>query len=642
MSNPPGINQPGYDPENPPPYSINPFPVTITPPGEGKSPFNEATGIGQTPPGPGPELLPDPSQGGGTNTAPVDDANQATITSQFMADHIKNLRLGGQAAPDPNTVKPEGVNYNPYGGKERFDETFDAGPARLAQAFRDSSDAQGQRSEALKSHYEKEIADSTQRLAAEKAQREQDNTEVQNHQAQLEHATTQYTNDLADQNKFWANPGNIISAIAFSLMPIGGGDPAMGAKLINAAIDRDMANRRNLADMHLGELRSNVGTYRKLAEDHRVGDALAESEAHRVAATEVQRIMSQFESPIAKAQGEAIIQDQMMRTQQARAHAYNQLYNSPQFINKRLMAGYAKGGESDYRPLDSTSGPTTRPTTAVQGTIAGTPSTANDKGRTVQLSASDMAKTADPKLGLRALAENRLPGGMDAADFIQASVASQAAVKAKVNYIPTDRNDPHFAAYENAKNDIVEASLKDLSSKAEPLAKIASSKNIVARLQTEMGIIERSVKDPNAFIGQLRNWTPDQFSAWYNTTMAKNEGEPNNPAQKRAKEVGEAARHFNQLSNMAKNAYIHEMSGGSVTSNEEGRMGQVIHGGADWHQLKGFVQARGGQINDEENSILGTLTPTAALIYRANQGIRPSTGVPTAGVPAPPFSSSHR
>ncbi len=586
-----------------------------------------------------PELLPPPpSAGGGTVTDPALNSVTGGMTAEELLSHITNSRLGARPA-DNTTVMKEGRNFNPEGGLDEFTKTYETDPALLQQAFADSAKAQSDRAIALSGHYQKTKQSDEEKVAAMMAQRQQDADEIKNRQAQLEQATTYYSNDLANQGKFWQNPGNIVSAIAFSLMPVWGGDPAMGAKLINQAIDRDMANRTRLADMHLGELRSNIGSYRKLAEDRQAGDMLALSEAHRIAAMDVERIMQQFQSPIAKANGMAVIQDLNLKSQKEKVAALARMYNAPRFTDKRLMGGLAKGHPGDYAPIGAETGtpatnPATLPKMAVQGTIAGTPSTANDKGPTVKLSARDIAMFSSPEQTLKAAVEKRLPGGMSEADALQHVVAVRAAVQSKLGYIPGP-GDPINPTFEDKKDEIVHGAVKSLETKAEPLAKIAQSKNVIGRLQQEMGVIENSVADPNKFIGQIRNWTPDRFSSWYQSTLAKNQGEPNSPAAKRDRAVAEAARHFNQLKDMATNQYIKENAGSAVSSTEEGRVGQVINGGADWHQLKGFVSARGGAINDEEDTILGTVPAIASLYYRVNKGILPGTAVATPGTEAP-------
>ncbi len=276
-----------------------------------------------------------------------------------------------------DVVQGEGSNFLPTGGKSDFDETYVAGPQRLAEAQKEVGRLSANKSEAIGQQYERSAQQATEAMAANKARRASEDQEIAARQQNLDKAVQHYSNDLADQGKFWTSPGNIISAIAFSLMPIFSNDPAIGAKLINQAIDRDMTNRKDLANMHLGELRSNLGTYRKLAEDHNVGDQIAQSEAHRLAALEIERISAQFESPIAKQKAQAMVEDQLMRAGQVRQTAFNHYnYNTVRRLDPRVASAFeAPGKAGNTDAWKSFTIPSSSPGKQVGGTIAGTPST---------------------------------------------------------------------------------------------------------------------------------------------------------------------------------------------------------------------------------------------------------------------------
>lgn len=586
---------------------------------------------------------PPPSPGGGTETSANDDSMQAALAGQGVINAITNPIPGGGKGPT-DVVQSEGEDYLPIGGTEgakSFDRAYVSGPRKLAEAFEASGKAQSDRAEALKSHYERQAADETQRMAVIQARQKEDNDQMMLRQRELDSATTKYSDDLANQGKFWENPGNVVSAIAFSLMPIFSNDPTIGVKLINQAIDRDMSNRRHLADMHLGELRSNVANYRKLAQDRQAGDLLAQSEAHRIAAMDVERIAQQFESPISRAKAQAIIQDQNIRMEQARQQAYSHyIYNAPRRMDPRIAKGFATGVDGAWSPFgQAPAGPVLKPGSqgyAVQGSIGGTPSTANETGKS--LTVPEMAQAAristNPNEAARAIVEGRIPGGWTPIQFMQASVARQASAETGLG--PGDK------AYEVAKKQIVDKAMASVSPAiSEQLNKTTQQRDNIARLQRDMDIIGRSTKDPNAFMNMVTNPAePQAFANWYNTTKQRLQSvDPANPAAKREREVFEAAQRFHQMSMMGVVEYYHAMAGANQSPGEEARLQQIIHSRSSWQEMNNFVNARSTALQSEYRTSLAHVHPIAQMVLSAQFGIGQSKPVNSVGI-APPLTAS--
>ncbi len=580
---------------------------------------------------------PEPTKGGGTFLTANDERLSGLIAGQTAEDKVFNAQLHGGARGPGDVVQDEGENYLPFGGvegKQRFNRAYD--PSKLAKAFDDSSKAQGEKAEELKAHYEKQIADETQRMAVIKARRAEDSQQIEFQQKQLENKTRQYTDDLANQGKFWENPGNIISAISFSLMPIFSNDPAIGVKLINQAIDRDMNNRRNLADMHLGELRSNIGTYRKMAEDRQAGDMLAQAEAHRVAVLDVERISQKFASPIAKAQAEAIIQDQAMRYEQLRGQAFARIHNDPRRMDPRIRAGFAKGVEGAWSPYGTNPAPTIpkgSPGSAVQGSYDGTATTASTTGKS--LTPQQSAILSDPKQTVKAVLDGRVPQGEDVGDFLQKSIERQAKA---MSGFRDDVSTPEKATlFEQKKAELREKAKKEMDpATSAMMVKNAQERNGTEQLQRDLDIIGRSEKDPNKFIGMIRNWAPEKMVNWYNSIKLKAQNEPGNPAVAREQAKFEAANRLHQLFMMGVVDYYHSKAGANQSPGEEGRLSQIIKSDAAYQEMVGFVHARSSQLNADEKAALSGLSPAALYLYMQKRGVGKIAGpLDTEGVAAP-------
>ncbi len=611
-----------------------------------QTPDNYAAAVA-SPSGTGPMTLPDEvpgapdpnappvSPGGGNFGESTDDAVDGATQRQALHDYVLDLSPGGQKS---QFIRPEGDSYTGVGGeqgKEWFNEAMVEGPKRLEAAIKQSEIAQGQKSKALGEYYDQESQRSAKAAAQMQYQRAQDQHELQTRQQNLDKATEFYTNDLADQNKFWTNPGNIISTIAYCLMPIVSNDPAIGVKLVNQAVDRDMANRQHAANATLGALTSNLAGYHKIVGDRQAGDLMAESEARRMAAQEVERIAQKFESPISKAKAEAIIQDLRMKSAVTRMEAYKAwgIHQDAKAMPQALHEARGKGFEGEWRKYGSDVGnldPALRQANgaSVNGTVAGTPSTATTDGSR-PLSARDAAAFTSPKLALQASLGGRVPGGVGMADVFKRSVARQAMAASGFAANGDQK------AFDKAKIEIVNQAEKDIQGFAPMMAPIAEQKAGVTMLQRDMDIIERSEKNPDEFIGRLRSMSPQGFAAWYENMRRQFGGDPSNKAQALEMEKANAAMRFRSLWADTQVDYYHSKAGANQAPGELANLKEVIHSGSSWGQVKAFTNITSIKLDRHAREILaGASNPLAAMMYMTQTGIG-TTRLPSQGVPEP-------
>ncbi len=581
--------------------------------------------------GPRPDAIPpadpleQPDQGGGTNRTETDDENARLARElSFSSGGV------GPTGPAPFYEK-EGESYAAVGGKGLYDETFNqktGGPARQAQARRDLADVQGERSGALAKFYAEQTERDTRAAAVMKQKAAEDQANIQARQQKLDEATQFYTNDLADQGKFWTNPGNIVSAIAFSMMPIFSNDPTVGAKLINQAIDRDMANRQEAARGTLGALQSNLHGYSKIAGDRQAGELLARAEAHRIAAQEIARIGAQFEGPIAQKQMALAIEDQQERQRATQMEAHKAMVHIE--ANRRdegLHNARFIGGEDGYRPYGSpeAGGP---PGNAVRGSIAGTPSTATtDRFSSPQAAArAHVAVKAGPTAVMSAADRGELRD-KDLENAVKASMYAEGR-----RLYPKDQPDTAFQK-------VLGDARKELNGFNMEFAKKAPTRSMVGNLRTRMDIIERSErgegKDPEAFITFARaNW-PTELYTQYTKLMS---GDPNqgNKAEQRAALRKQAVDQFLGEFQTVINQNTHDMAGGSQTSMELANLAKEVSGLSTWRERKNYLERKDLALQSEVNAMKTGLTPAAALLlrFRTDTG-RVNTPMQRRGQPEP-------
>lgn len=558
------------------------------------------------------EDLEQPDLGGGSDRTETDDEN-----ARLARELNFGSGFGGPTGP-ADFYEREGESFNAVGGKKLYDETFDqqtGGPARQAAARRDLADTQSQRANTVAEFYKAQTERDTQAAAEFKQRAQADQVNLAARQQKLDEATQFYTNDLADQGKFWTNPGNIVSAIAFSLMPIFSNDPTIGANLINRAIDRDMANRQHAAQGTLGALQSNLSGYHKIASDRQAGDLLARAEAHRIAAQEIARIGAQFEGPIAQKQMAVAIEDQQERQRATQMEAHKAMVHIE--ANKRAIGLHNArdiGGESGYRPYGSNVTPGGPSGNAVQGSIGGTPTTASqERFSSPQAAArSHIAVKGGPSAVLSAAERGELRDK----DLENAVKASMYAEGRRLH--PHDPPDTAFQkVYGEAR--------KELAGFNVEYVKKAPTRSMVSNLRTRMDIIERSErgegKDPEAFISFARaNWPQGLYQQY--TKLMSGDPSQGNKAEQRAALRKQAVDQFLGEFQTVINQNTHDMAGGSQTSMELANLAKEVSGLSTWKERRNYLARKDLALQSEVNALKTGLSPGAAVLLR----LRTDTG----------------
>ncbi len=551
------------------------------------------------------------------------------------------MQQGGARGPQ-DVVQEEGANYLPTGGKEEFEQTYREGPKRLAAAQADVGRLSANRSEAMGEQYRQSAQQAQEAMAANKSRRADDDQQIAIRQQQLDQAVTHYSNGLADQGKFWSSPGNIVSAIAFSLMPIFSNDPTIGVKLINQAIDRDMSNRKDLANMHLGELRSNLGNYRKIAEDHNVGDQIAQSEAHRLTAMEIERISNTFDSPIVKAKAKAMIEDQLMRAGQTRQTAYNHFnYNTVRRLDPRVDKAFKAPGLAGN---DDAWHSFTLPQGAggnVVGNVQGTQSVAKDTtgsapgGALSRMQPTQVVALASSPEQILKLADSGQLGGKDLAVMARNSIVMRAKALAGN---PADPNYPtKFNKIVDDMRTKAETGVAAIAKAAQPQARGYA---ITQRLSGDMATIEAECKQagvtPEEFLGDLRKGFSGATAAKINDLRIKlNNNSTDSASQALAMRRLEASERFHQVLAQKVIEFRHTNFGGAQSESEIASAKQAIDTNSSWEKIKNFVRTEGEQYAAEHKAALNQGgNPYSKMLYLSDTSNNLVT-LPHHGIVAP-------
>lgn len=524
------------------------------------------------------------------------------------------------AAPKVNQhIRGEGFSTAAIGGDDIYNTTLENAPQRSMEAKADIADIQGLRSEALSGFYNEQSQRDIKAAAASKQHASEDAAALQARQQKLEEATNYYTNDLQDQGKFWQNPGNIVSAIAFSLMPIFSNDPTVGVKLINQAIDRDMANRQHAANQTLGALRSNLEGYQKIAGDRQAGDLLAQAEAHRVAAQQIQQISMSFESPIAKKQAQMAIADQLTRKGLVQMELNKMLHSNPQLMTPEMEASFTQGKDGFRRgatrvPLGGApkpgdgSGPVPG---AIQGTLGNTTIPTTSPSGKLSPKTQAVANAGGESGVSRAHGKGAIPD-KEAIDAVKELIYRRAIAAHK---------DPNVFFNEERVT-----AMKQVEAVSQPMAAQAKSVSIINRLQGRMKMIEalesQDHRDPNNFVGYMRkSGMPgsETLIRQYDQIVG---GDPRAAGTTKAaaldKWKADSVRSLEQELAMAINSNIHDLSGGAVNASEQGRLDKEINPNTPWRQQMNFLDAKSHALQATiDAQAMGIPSPLGQVYYRA-------------------------
>lgn len=558
--------------------------------------------------------------------------------------------IPAQRGPGP-TVLGEGENPYPFGGKEgrsTFEEAFRDRPGQvesymeqMAQGEEEYGQNRANTIDALQRHQAQEMGVLRQRQM-ERIQ------EAKDKQAQLDAATQRYSDDLADTGKFWRNPGNIISAIGAAVVQLGSNDIGIGLKIINQAVQQDWMHRKQLADMHLGELRSNLAAYRQIAGDEELGDRLALNESYRIAAMDLQRLESQFQGKQAKLKLRAMSSELMKRWLQEKGMIYNQyLYNKPRIenplIKKNLEAGggfqaFAAPGAPGGRPAPMQ---LTEPKVGSGGVAAMKPNAGNG---IPQGTASGPTGWRNSAKGISEM-ESRSPGSSDQASMARTTMVRETLARIGLN---PDSVDPRlsneelskalgpFAQKFNAESLKVRADVKkemaDLAPRVQPLIQRVEDYRSFGQAINELNVIAREMGvSPDELIDSKGKMiTPGNLYKRYSEWVASSDPSGKHDAQQ--SELDRYKNRFNQTLNRAVNAYTRAMYAGNVSPGEKQMRDNYISQDQSWSSIVGFYNDISGAAESEIRTALQGASPTTQVLWNIQMGQKlkklPLSGTP--------------
>ncbi len=606
-------------------------------------PADPATGLPPSP-GPAPVAPPpatEPFPGVAAQTESGEDNADGVDASMDMRDAIypHDIMPVGPMGP-VGVARPAYEDKYAVGGAKGADEWTNAWekPGEIESAITAGAEAEGQLGEAKADYWKRTQKSQDQELAALQGRRLENQQQIAQQQQHIQQATERYSNDLADRGQFWKNPAHIIGAIGASLMALGSGGPAIGQKLINDAVNADFQQRKQLADMHLGELRSNLHSYRQIAGDKEAGDKMALSESYRVAAMELERIGAQFQGPIAKAKAAEHAKQMLLQADLLRMNMFNHtLYNKAAVVDPRLAAAQAaspgytpyggKAPSADKAPT-STSSPHSG---GHMGSEASAPTAAavqSGNPAAIEHVLKKLVKPLSPEVTARF--EARSPGSSRQVERVRMANAKRAWYEAGGK--PQEFHNK-LAALEKEQ----EGEIKLIGTAAAPfIGRVGGMRRLGRDIDVMEKVAERLHTDPDTLMGEgSRNILGGSFMAKYKDVMhSLSDTDPKN-ANKYKRELQEtenAVESFKQALAGHQNVYIHDKSGGAVNASEMLRMTEFLRKG--WRGTKTYHGLESRSANDElNNAINSTGSPASGMMWKAMNGIN-STELDRPGIPA--------
>ncbi len=547
--------------------------------------------------------------------------SSGAIASEVAADQYL-LRGGGPRGPQKEIIS--GRKYGTVGGKDLLDSATESRPEQVEQALNQGAAAAGQEGQEMAKVYQDRADEARQAAVVHRAQALEDQDALKQRQDVLDQQAQAYTADLNDQGKFWRNPGNIVAAIAFSLMPVTSNDPGVGVKLINQAVQQDLANRRATADMHLGELRSNLGEYRKLAGSREAGNQLAEAEAYRVAAQDIQRIGASYQGAKAQAQAQAMSAEFQQKADILRMNVFAAHVNlDPAAMDPRMAQAWRN---HNGVVLDQKGKPTVGATPgglpSQQGAmnaygkpVGGTtmPQDSVSPGQPLMPGASVSRASEQPAggvgkgsfegtmgRGLTDLLDERNPGSPRNMDILDQHVSLLAS---RETGLPPDDRGPQM---QKARVKIIQEAKKEVEPAMHDLTTSAARRAGYTAMQRDVNMLEKRFRgndaSVSAFLGGIRRFAPesDRQLSEYLAKVGMTEDSDK-----------QMARRFQQVLNKNVNAYFKDTSGGAISPSENKRLEAYISGDATWSAIKNFTRDMSSESAKEYQTRVSGLTPLA-------------------------------
>lgn len=543
----------------------------------------------------------------------------------------------------PGTVMPEGEDFLPYGGEksqELLQNVYEKGPQEIAGATQHLAQIEQDEGEARGNYWKNEQKRSSDAMDAIKVQQAIHQQAVNDRLAEIEKKTKFYTDDLANRGAFWHSPSNIAAAMGAALMNLWTDDRSLGPKLLNQAIQADLQRRKMVMDTDIGGMRSNLGIYEKIAGDKIGGMVLAEAEAKRVAAMELERLAAQFQGPKAKEKAAIMSKKLMMESMDAYGRLYaNVFYNKAHLENPAIAATMKATGQTTpggWRAFGQTPGVTTAPQSGAKAVpakvvpMAGATGVAQPAAQN-KPSGSPTAETILNEKEAAAL-DSRFRG---ASTIVRTGFAEVDRRARRAAGIPegVDLSDPRipkqYIDKYNAESAAAEARATDELQKVAPALNEHSSRVSGLRIiQRDMELAKVGAKaagmDIDQFLesgeravlgGEFKSKVDNYFDA-----LARAEPGQASKWKMQKQAVQDASARLRQLFAGQINEYYVKHAGAAVTAVEKPRLEAYVGLGGTARQWEGFLDAESRTANGEMNTALSSLSAPARALFFLNMG----------------------
>ena len=568
-------------------------------------------------------------------TQETDSTTQSTAGTVAGVDVVKGFIGSPQPYVNPNTIRPAGFDFTPddaldYKGRSKFREFYRDHPEAAIKHLETSAEVQKRKDDALADLYSQE-ADRASRAAAErKFASEQDQANLMRQQQELQAKTTEYAQSLHSEGNFWKNPGNIVSAIAYALMPITSNDPTIGVKMIDSAIARDLAERRADADSKLGALRSNIAGFREIMGNREAGDLAAEAAAKALAADQVKAMAQRFQGPMAKAQAAAMIESLTTDRGRLEMDASRARNNGPQIVNKQLEAARPKGEEA-WSPWGTNRSNDPAPLTErhVDMAKAGKP-----WGYTKDVSSATIAKIKTSDDPLRTVArlamEGQIPGGSNIFNATIEAVDFQHLAK-HPNATPQELRANREAQLAPAR--------KEIADNANKLTEYENKVQAYSDLKRTISAIENSHREKgqsaeNFMTSKLRAAVPDSVYQYVSGVYRSFGSDMTEEEKARAIEDASQRALRQQLAYVSAN-FRKEKFGASFTPADQAIYSQILDPNTmKLSEVKNAVDLGAKDAESSRYAQIQALSPVARMLWLTEHGTgRSSTANVTTTAP---------
>ncbi len=566
-----------------------------------------------------PNPPPDPSE------VPVMEEPLAETSSTDDDLEGMDLAMRVEKAMDPQAVPPMkmgaavvgGRNRWLVGGEENIKTATRTAPSMIAEGLdEEGAIAKEQATEVVDAYKKANMSTSIQRaMTAQKDM--QDQAGLAQRYAEIDQKLKGFTSDLMKTKNMWANPQSIMATIGFAMMSFASNSP-IGTQMMMRSIQQDWENRKAVADTTLGEMRSNIGGYRQLMGDRKLGDQAALAESYRAFAMELDRIGAHYKGPAAqafikKAKGELL--GNAVKLEMG-------LMKDTAVLPHMTQPGVAQA----YRNIPGYENIVPRaPTSQLSGTGYAKPNG--------QSAGQSQTQTEVPQ-ELRQLAEDlerRMPGSSKMLGKFYEELNKEAQARAGGPYVARIGSPAQLKELDKLKN---EARLgKSEIAKNSTVKEYEGKRQLISMVQKDWTAIKDAFGNDKTkialFIGGMSHNFPATDHAW--EELWSNAGMGNLKPDQRSKAKA-AAQRFKNLLSEAKGNYYSQKAGAALNEIELANLKQVISSSSDPIQIDAFLNSQSNQMSANLKSVVMT-SPSkfGAYLYLLERGISPGL-VPHSGV----------